>query len=495
MIAINLQKEWGFQYSKEIIMQKMKITNVVWVLALAAILVLAACAQPTAAPTLVPSTNTPEPLPTAVPSTPTPTPIPPIVEPPVFDGAPVAVLPTPMAGQPTATANTNTWIYSGPGTNYVVYAAMNGGTPALVVGVDSTKQWFVISVPVAPNGIGWVAGSAVTVTNTGELPVYTAPPPPPSVAMVPPGPNDPQATALVETMVRSGPGNTYPAFGFAQSGKTALVLGKSADAQWWMVRIDPSKVGAGNGWVAAAFVSTANTDSVPVVQVTGSGSLPPSMVVPPAPVPGAPLITTTEYVNLRSGPGTNYPVIGNAAPGASTTPTGISADGAWFQFAVPTSFYPAGFLWVSSSFVVAINTSNLPVVNAPPPPAAVTTPPSSSTTTGDCALVSQTPTDGGSFNPGTPFSVTWVLKNTGKNVWMAGEADIVFQGAINNVRLSQGYDVFDIPNTVNPGQTLSVTGNGIAPSSSGSYGELWAIIQNTSDQQVNCPFWFTMIVP
>jgi hypothetical protein len=78
---------------------------------------------------------------------------------------------------------------------------------------------------------------------------------------------------------------------------------------------------------------------------------------------------------------------------------------------------------------------------------------------------------------------------------MAGEADIVFQGAINNVRLSQGYDVFDIPNTVNPGQTLSVTGNGIAPSSSGSYGELWAIIQNTSDQQVNCPFWFTMIVP
>ncbi len=476
-------------------MEKMKNANVVWVLALTAILILAACAQPTPAPTAVPSTNTPEPLPTAVPSTPTPTPIPPIVEPPVFDGAPVAVLPTPAAGQPTATANSNTWIYSGPGTNYVVYAAMTGGTQALVVGVDTTKQWFVISVPVAPNGIGWVAGSAVTVTNAGDLPVYTAPPPPPSVAMVPPGPSDPQATALVETMVRSGPGNTYPAYGFAQSGKTALVLGKSADGQWWMVRIDPSKVGAGNGWVAAAFVSTANTDSVPVVQVTGSGSLPPSMVVPPAPVPGAPLITTTDYVNLRSGPGTNYPVIGNAAPGASTTPTGISADGAWFQFAVPTSFYPAGFLWVSSSFVVAINTSNLPVVNAPPPPAAVTTPPTSSTTTGDCALVSQTPTDGGSYNPGTPFSVTWVLKNTGKNVWVAGEADIVFQGAINNVRLSQGYDVFDIPNTVNPGQTLSVTGNGIAPSSSGSYGELWAIIQNTSGQQVNCPFWFTMIVP
>ncbi len=475
----------------------MKIFNKIvsnGVLILAAMLLLVACAQPTPAPTPVESTNTPEPIPTVASSTPTPT-LAPIDVPEVYSGAPVAVLPAPAAGQPTATANSNTWIYSGPGTNYVVYAAMNGGTQALVVGVDSTKQWFVISVPVAPNGIGWVAGSAVTVTNAGELPVYTAPPPPPSVALVPPGPNDPQATALIESMVRSGPGNTYPAFGFAQAGQTALVLGRSEDGLWWMIRIDPAKVGAGNGWIEAAFVSTSNTDSVPVVQVTGSETLPPSMVVPPAPVPGAPLITTTDYVNLRSGPGTNYPVIGNAAPGASTTPTGISADGGWFQFAVPTSFFPAGFLWVSSSFVVAINTANLPVVNAPPPPPAPTTPPSSSTTTADCALVSQTPADGGSYAAGTAFSVTWVLKNTGQNPWMMGEADIAFQGAINNVRLSQGYDVFDVPQTVNPGQTLTITGNGLAPTSSGSYGELWAIIQNLPDQPVNCPFWFTMIVP
>ena len=464
------------------------------VLALAGMLVLSACAQPTPAPTAVPNTETPVVVPTAVPATPTPTPLPPIVEPPVFDGAPVAVLPQPAAGQPSATANTNTWIYSGPGTNYVTYAAMTGGTSALVVGVDATKQWFVISVPVAPNGIGWVAGSAVTVANAGTLPVVPAPPPPPSAAMVPPGPTDPQATVLAETMVRAGPGSTYPAYGFAQTGQTGLVLGKSADNQWWMVRIDPTKVGAGNGWILASFVTTSNTDNVPVVQVTGAGTLPPSTIVPPAPVPGAPLITTTDYVNLRSGPGTNYPVIGNAAPGASTTPTGISADGAWFQFAVPTSFFPAGYLWVSADFVVAINTSSLPVVDAPPPPPPVTTPPSG-TTSGDCALVSQTPADGGTFNPGTPFSVTWVLKNTGQNAWLQGEADIAFQGAINNVRLSQGYDVFDIPNTVNPGQTLTLTGSGIAPSTSGSYGELWAVIQNTPGQAVNCPFWFTIQVP
>lgn len=76
-----------------------------------------------------------------------------------------------------------------------------------------------------------------------------------------------------------------------------------------------------------------------------------------------------------------------------------------------------------------------------------------------------------------------------------GEADIAFQGAINNVRLSQGYDVYDIPQTVNPGQTLTITGNGIAPTTSGKYGEVWAIIQNTPNQTVFCPYWFTMMVP
>jgi uncharacterized protein YraI len=477
-------------------MKRPKFYVVVGVLAIAGVLVLTACAQPTPSPTPVPDTATP--LPTVVPSTPTSSPVPPTptaTQPPtapVYDSAPVAALPTPAAGAPSATANANTWIYSGPGTNYIVYAAMKGGVSAAVVGIDSTGQWYVISVPVAPNQIGWVAGSTVTVANAGQLPVVTAPPPPASVSMVPPGASDPQATTLAQTYVRSGPGTTYPAYGIAQPGKTAFVLGKSTDGLWWMIRINPELVGAGSGWVSAAYVQTANTDSVPVVNVTGSGALPPATIVPPAPVPGAPTITTVDYVNLRSGPGSEYPVIGYASPGATTTATGISSDGGWYQFAVPTSKYPAGYLWVSASYVIASNTSGLPVVTAPPAPPPAATP---GATSGDCVLVSQTPADGASYNPGTAFSVTWVLKNTGVNPWIMGEADVKFEGALNNVRLSQGYDVYDIPTTVNPGQSLTITGNGVAPSTSGSYGETWAIVQNVPNQTVYCPYWFTMKVP
>ena len=47
---------------------------------------------------------------------------------------PVADIPTPAPGEPAAIANYNTTIYGGPGTNYVVYAAFNGGSTARVVG-------------------------------------------------------------------------------------------------------------------------------------------------------------------------------------------------------------------------------------------------------------------------------------------------------------------------------------------------------------------------
>jgi len=74
---------------------------------------------------------------------------------------PVAVIPTADPSGPSAIANYNTVIFSGPGTNYVVYAAMVGGQTATVVGKSEDGLWWAISVPVAPNGNGWVSASWV----------------------------------------------------------------------------------------------------------------------------------------------------------------------------------------------------------------------------------------------------------------------------------------------------------------------------------------------
>ncbi len=61
-----------------------------------------------------------------------------------------------QSGEPAAVANYNTAIFSGPGTNYVLYAALLGGASAKVVGKSADGLWWAISIPVAPTGAGWV---------------------------------------------------------------------------------------------------------------------------------------------------------------------------------------------------------------------------------------------------------------------------------------------------------------------------------------------------
>ena len=148
---------------------------------------------------------------------------------------PIVLVPTPEAGVPIVTARYNTVVRSGPGTNYPVYGAYPGGSSAQGAGVSEDKNWWAITIPLSPNGTGWVPAQYVTVTGGGSLPVLPTPPAPPTVEFTPPTESDPQATTLAEVYVRTGPGTEYPAYGVAKKGQTAKVLGKSQDGQYWIV--------------------------------------------------------------------------------------------------------------------------------------------------------------------------------------------------------------------------------------------------------------------
>ena len=340
-------------------------------------LVLTACASPTPSPAPA-ATEAPT---TAAPATTAPTAVPPTSAPTVEPTpiGPVAVLPTPAPGTPSATAAVNTWILAGPGTAYPVYGAMLGGVQAQIVGVSENQDYWVVSVPVAPQGQGWVPAASIQAANASSVPVVPIPPVPPTVTPDSPGPNDPQATTIQNTYVRSGPGSTYPAYGVAVAGTSGIVLGVSEDSQWWMVRISPSQVGAGYGWVAADFVTTANTNSVPIVTAPAPST--PVTITPPA--AGVPTATATDYVNLRNGPGTNYAVLGVAAPGATSEVVGKSQDGQWWVVKVPTTLTSAGQAWVSASYTITSDTANVPVVPAPPaPPTVSPAPPPANSVTG-----------------------------------------------------------------------------------------------------------------
>jgi uncharacterized protein YraI len=394
---------------------------------------------------------------------------------------PITMLPTPAPGEPMAIASYNTTINSGPGSNYVVYGAFLGGTSAKVVGKNDNNSWWAVSLLVAPEGYGWVDAAWVKVSNGDGVPVLPTPPVPATTDLVPPGPNDPQLTVIANAYVRSGPATNFPAYGVAPAGATTRVIGKSEDGLWWAIRLNPEKVGIGYGWVMAQSTSAQNVTDVQTIASPQKSSSSP----PPTPAPGAPTGTATEAVNVRSGPGTNYPVLVVAPAGSSAEVTGKSADGQWWQVKISTQYSASGLGWVAAGFGYTQNTENVPVVEAPPAPPVVQPTPSAPGSTG-CTLLSQTPPDGTVMGQGTQFDTTWVLKNTGSSNWDQNKYDMVYVGAVGNIPLHTGADRYDLAITVEPGWTYNPWLQMLTPFDPGEYGEMWQI---SSENQMVCQFW------
>jgi uncharacterized protein YraI len=249
------------------------------------------------------------------------------------------------------------------------------------------------------------------------------------------------------------------------------------------VRLNPEKVGAGYGWVMGQYTLASNAASVQTIQNPISYQV----VVLSPPASGVPTALAVEYVNIRTGPGTSYPILGIASPGVSAEVTGKSADGSWWQVKVPTQYSASGSGWVTASFVITQNTGNVPVVEAPAaPPTVEPTPPS--TNGNGCSLVSQNPVDGTVFSPGASFSTTWVLKNTGTVKWDKAEVDARYLSAEANIPLHEGADHYDLTATVQPGETYDLTVPMVAPSDPGSYGELWELSLGSVGKGVTCQF-------
>ena len=92
------------------------------------------------------------------------------------------------------------------------------------------------------------------------------------------------------------------------------------------------------------------------------------------PAANTPLVTATTNLNVRTGPGTNYPYTGALFAGQSAEIIGRNQDGSWWQIAFPGA--PEGKGWVSaaSQFSTAHNTDGIPIAQAPPPPTDTPTP-------------------------------------------------------------------------------------------------------------------------
>lgn len=269
--------------------------------------------------------------------------------------------PPPAPGVPSATALEAVNLRSGPGTHYPGYGVAAKGATGEVIGVSEDRQWWVVKLPatISPTGQGWVSGQYVQVNNVDNVPVIPTPPQPPDVELPQPPSDAPTATALDAVYVRSGPGVQYPAYGIAQKGAKGEVVGVSEDGKWWVVKLPTSLVGSGQGWVSADWVKTSNTDGVPVIPAPDRQ--PPVDV--PKPPEGVPTATALDYVQVRSGPGTQYASYGVAQPGASAEIIGQSEDAKWWLVKVPA--VADGQAWVSADYVQATMAGGVPIIPAP----------------------------------------------------------------------------------------------------------------------------------
>lgn len=167
---------------------------------------------------------------------------------------------------------------------------------------------------------------------------------------------------------------------------------------------------AGIVFLLVAYVFNNNGGSAP----EDGAELPPppittveATLVPPTPEPGDPMarVTSPAGVNIRTGPGLEYPVIGIAPFGAESEVVGVSADGTWWVVNVPISLNGHG--WVSDEYVAVENVDNLLVIPAPPTPTPAATATATATPAPEISFTASRTT----INAGEKATLSWSVEN------------------------------------------------------------------------------------
>ncbi|HEX6387457.1 MAG TPA: SH3 domain-containing protein [Anaerolineae bacterium] len=251
-------------------------------------------------------------------------------------GAPGAPAPGPV----TDPANVRS-LYAGPGTTYSIVGTVHQGQNVTLLGRNSQGNWVKVLLD---NGVqGWISASLVR----ADVPLFSLPvvdgaaPPAPAPK---PAPQPPQgATAVVTTgalNVRSGPGIGYSSITVIHQGQVVSLIGRNNDSSWVRVRL----VTGQEGWVNASLIQ-ANV---------AIGSLP----VVPVPTLSAVATVTTGALNVRSGPGINFPSTAVVYQGQTVTLLGRNANSSWVQVRLANGHVG----WVNTSLVQPnVSVSTLPV--------------------------------------------------------------------------------------------------------------------------------------
>ena len=187
-----------------------------------------------------------------------------------------------------STAKTTEYVHlrSGPGTNYSSKGVIASGT-AITVTDTSNSEWYAVRLS---NGTtGYMFSEYISMSGGSSSSGSDSVPSTESTAA--------KVTEYVN--VRSGPGTNYTSKTVIASGTSITVTDRS-NAEWYAVKLSNGMT----GYIFSQYIRLSNDSS------SDAGSVPSTESTP---------AKTTEYVNVRSGPGTNYSSKTVIDSGTSTT--------------------------------------------------------------------------------------------------------------------------------------------------------------------------------
>ena len=117
----------------------------------------------------------------------------------------------------------------------------------------------------------------------------------------------------------------------------------------------------------------------PTPTLTHTPTPPPTPTATTTPTPTAtstsPTVSISRTMNVRAGPGTNYPVVGQASPGDQYVISGKNPASSWWQI-----IFDGQYAWVYSPLVTATRGQFVQVASNIPTPAATPVPPAPTAT-------------------------------------------------------------------------------------------------------------------
>ena len=190
---------------------------------------------------------------------------------------------------------------SGPGTNYNSKAVIGSGT-GIIVTDTGNSQWY--AVRLTNGSTGYIYAEYIRIT--GDVGTPSAP------AEPTPAPSNPEAEQTAKTTeyvnFRTGPGTNYSSKGVISLGTTVTVTDTS-NSQWYAVRLSNGST----GYIFAQYLKLTGNTATPA----------------PSDPANEKTAKTTEYVNFRTGPGTNYSSKGVISLGTTVTVTDTS-NSQWY---------------------------------------------------------------------------------------------------------------------------------------------------------------------